>query len=550
MIPRLTYGEIALSVTLLTGLVLAWQMPLFADRVLSRFEEVGARLAHRRRLAIVLFAAGPVLLRLALLWWLPVPVPKIHDEFSYLLAADTFAHGRLTNPPHPMWVYFDTFHVNQHPTYMSKYPPAQGAVLAFGQRLGSPWLGVVLSAGGMCAAVLWTLQGWLPPRWALLGGVLVALRLGIFGYWVNSYWGGAVPAIGGALVVGALPRILHFRRSRDAIIMALGAALLANSRPLEGFVLFLPVVAVLAVWFFGGGSPSWRVTLPRLIAPFCVVMLLCGLFIGYYNWRGTGDPLLFPYVLNERTYSSTPAFVWQNASAPLHYLNPQFEYFYNEWSRDYWSYARVTNVTEALRHLKTVLSTFLHFFLWPEFCLPLITIPWVLLDRRTRFLTVQAGLCFAGCFAIVWFLPHYAAPATATVFALLTQAMRHLRRWKYKVRPVGIGLSRWVLACAILLAPFPPSAVTPGPPDIEHRPELISQLSKVPGEHLVVVRYSPAIPSSEWVFNGADLDHAKVIWAREIPGIDIRPLLDYFKDRKVWLVEPSECPIELKPYSP
>jgi hypothetical protein len=118
---------------------------------------------------IFLPGAVAALIRLALLPWLPVPYPATHDEFSYLLGADTFSHGRLTNPAHPLWRFFETIHVISIPTYASKYPPGQAFFLAIGERLfGQPFLGSVFECFLFVSAVVWMLRVWMPPGMALV----------------------------------------------------------------------------------------------------------------------------------------------------------------------------------------------------------------------------------------------------------------------------------------------------------------------------------------------------------------------------------------------
>src|SRR5262245_53934671 len=240
--------------------------------------------------------------------------PKFHDEFSYLLAADTFAHGRLTNPTHPMWVHFESFHIIHHPTYMSKYPPGQGIALAAGQLIaGQPIVGVWLSFGLMCAAITWMLYSWVPPRWAVLGGVLAVINpvLGISGYWAQSYWGGAVAATGGALVLGGVKRLMHQPRVRDSLLTAAGLAILANSRPFEGLLVSLPAGVLLFIQIVGQRGRALRNSIQKIVVPISIVLTLITIAMGFYHLRITGHPLRMPYQIHEATYGMTPLLIWQ-----------------------------------------------------------------------------------------------------------------------------------------------------------------------------------------------------------------------------------------------
>src|SRR5579862_4952961 len=77
------------------------------DRVESAFCDVG----RHKRLAMLLVVASALLARAAFLIVLPVPTPKVDDEYSHLLLADTLLHGRLANPTPPMWIHLEAIEV-------------------------------------------------------------------------------------------------------------------------------------------------------------------------------------------------------------------------------------------------------------------------------------------------------------------------------------------------------------------------------------------------------------------------------------------------------
>lgn len=545
--------RVLVPVTLACSL-LAFFLPRRLQRLFHSVERIFSRFAQRKTLSIAILFFSVIAIRLAVLPRLPVPVPGIHDEYSYLLLADTLAHGRLANPTHPMWMSFEAFHVNWFPTYSSKYPPAQGAALALGQWLGHPWIGVLLTDALMCAVILWMLQAWLPARWAILGGILVALKFGVASYWMNSYWGGAVAATGGALVLGALRRLVRRARPRDSLLLGVGIAILANTRPYEGLLFCIPASVLFLRWLAGKTKsvvPA-RGRIVRGFLPAAAVLVLTLSFMGFYNWRLTGNALLFPHVLNSRTYGSTGLFLWDHPKPPLEYHNQQFEDFYNGWEREDYnnSWHDILNVSSE----KLIRGGSTYFWWGSALLSPGLF--FAFFDRKMRLPLLTLFLVTAGFFSSIWSMAHYVAPLTCVIFLLLVQAIRHLRTISPRGFPIGLALSG---AAVCLLAIDigvsvgihhcdPLIWTCQGDPS---RAAIAEKLAHTPGKHLIVVRYNEDHNiHDDWVFNGAEIDGAKVLWARELDGEQNAKLFAYFKDRQVWLVTPDDDNTKLIPYSP
>jgi hypothetical protein len=469
-----------------------------------------------------------------------IPVPRVHDEFSYLLAADTFAHGRLTNPPHPAWQNFETFHVLQQPTYQSKYPPGQGLFLALGQILWRPILGVWISTAAACAALFWCLSRWLPLRWAAAGAVATMLHPLVL-RWSQSYWGGSVALLGGALVIGGLRR----PTPRSTAVAAIGAILLANSRPYEGFVVFL-----LAAPF-----------LIRQVRIGAIAVLIAGAaWMGYYNYRLTGSPVELPYVVHERQYAVVPLFIAQELRPVPVYRHERLREFYAEWAVSEFLKQKSegfmrSSTQKLMRVVRGAFRLFLPAMDGEPFpvSLPLIYLSAVLAipligsaiaaasDRSLVFLWLALLLFAAALTPLTWLLPHYAAPAAAALVILLTAGLMRAAAWPGG-RAILVGFALvWLGSTAYSISILRIGQRAPGVwANALRRAEEIPRVAGTKPS-LIVVRYPPqAFLHFEWVYNGADLDDESIVWAREMK--DNSTLMESYRGRQVWLLTASDPP--------
>ena len=538
--------------------VLALTLGRFFARPLSVVARGFRTVAGRPRIAILTCAVLPVVLRLLLLPIVPVPEPSIHDEFSHLLLADTLAHGRITNRTPVMWTHFETIHVIQKPTYNSMYPPAQGVFLAVGEVLfHEPWAGVELGIALMCAAMYWMFLGWLPRGWAFFGVLLAIVRLALVGFWVNSYMGGSVPAIGGALVVGSMPRLRGNTSERvHSFLFGLGAVILMNSRPFEGGVLTAVVLALLLPSLIGKFRTAPGEFLRNLLTPALAVLILGAGCLGYYCWRVTGQPTQMPYQVNRATYG------WPENLAFLPPVNvtlkdPVLRTMHDVEIAHHSIYNTIPGL---LDNLVTRL-----FDNWAYLIGPVLTIPFLVplfsFDRKFRPLIYSLlAIATLNLFQLLLY-PYHLAPVVPVIFCLIALGAQRIFAW---LTPLGVAQAR----CFALLLPIAllfATAVKQFGDELDiptssywergyewhrdARAAIVDWLRMRPGNHLVIVRYASGHPvNQEWVYNGTRLDKSKIIWARETDKASDLELLKYYNDRKAWLVEADVYPQRVVPY--
>lgn len=538
-------AEIGLVLLLLLGLT----VPRLGTRGFEAAERSLAGLAQHPRRQILAVGLLAIALRAAMLPWLGIPEPSVHDETSLLLQAQTFVAGRLANPPHAFWEHFETFYVNQLPAYASMYFPGRGAPLAAGLWLANnAWLGVWLSMVLLCMAATWMLQAWVGLPMALLGGALVALRLGTFSFWINSYYGGAFVALGAMLVIGALPRILRQHRWCHGLVMGLGAVILMTSRPYEGVLLCVPVGIALLAGLIGQRAKGGR---PAIAKAALSTLLLVGVgaaFMLQYNAATTGNALKTPYELNRETYAAAPAFL---TALPVASLNQGPAYFRNYFSIEAQGYQVRNSPVQLLRSVLAKLFYSWNFYIGAILSTAFFCGLWAC--RREAFLCGATGFFFAGYFLETWNFPQYTAPVYALLLVFTMRGFEWLRAPGGRRQDSRLFLARAMPVATAAVLALPVAFYIVGAPSLDGhslqgvccaapydlvRPALRRQLLASPGQDLVFVKDGMHNPTEyELVNNEPDIDKSAVVWAHRLNSAKDERLQNYFAERNVWEFE-------------
>jgi hypothetical protein len=250
----------------------------------------------------------------------------------------------------------------------------------------------------------------------------------------------------------------------------------------------------------------------------------------------TGSWTTLPYMLSSYQYGVPAAFTWQRNPVP--HLDLTLEQQLQYKMQTSFRATGPETLKTYLQRLEYRVRFYRFFFIAPLY----VALPFFLLRLGDlRFLWVAATLLlFAlGVNFYPFFEVHYLGALTC-LFILVSIA--GLERLRPDVARLIVYLCLAHFAFWYIRA-FS-DRVNPG-----RRVAIDRQLAQAPGQQLVFVRYWPQhIFQDEWVYNAADIDHARVVWARDLGASEDQKLLDYYPSRTAWLLEPDAMPPKLTRY--
>jgi hypothetical protein len=321
---------------------------------------------------------------------------------------------------------------------------------------------------------------------------------------------------------------------------------------------------ILTVWMIGKHNSPIGISLLRIVLPLALMLGVTAGWLGYYCWRTTGSSVRTPYQVYDQTYGVIPYMVWQHVRP-----EPQYRHAMMRKLNTDFEMIEYRGLRSPAGHVMKIASAVI-FFLGPVLLLPfagLFSVPldkfgWRDLSLEARTLLRILIVSWVAAELAVFYSPHYSAPITSLIVALVLLAMRRLWRLSqsgvFLVRAVPVicvvvfALRAFAVPLHISMSEFHTYGLNQFSLSAKGkalRAPIEAELYTIPGDHLVIVRYSPEHDVGlEWVYNDADIDHWRIVWARDMGANEDQKLIEYFKSRKIWLAEPDAVPPRLTVY--
>jgi hypothetical protein len=275
------------------------------------------------------------------------------------------------------------------------------------------------------------------------------------------------------------------------------------------------------------------------------------------NKQITGNWMTMPYQLSQFQYGVPTTFTVQPIPTPHRPLTRDQQLDYDTQSDAHGP--GTDTFTTYWKRWASRLAFYRFFFLPPLF---LVLPAFVLRLREYRFAWVFLTIFVfsLGTTFYPYFYSHYIAALTCLFVLIGVAGLERLSHWNQEAAQIilflcvahflfwyGVHASRDNQLYAAM-TPFETwDAINHGDP--EGRIAIRRQLESAPGQHLVFVRYWPQHRFQEWVHNAADIDGARIVWARDLGPDENQNLLHYYPDRTAWLLEPDARPPRLRPYA-
>lgn len=270
--------------------------------------------------------------------------PAYHDEYSYLLQAETFAAGRWSYPSFEQHSeLFDQMHVLNNGQFASRYFPGTGAWIAPFVLLGHPWLGHQLAQALSAMLVFWIGRELSNAGTGFLAGLLYAFSPGLI-LFSNLLLGHHPTLVGLMFFQWAFLRMMRSPSIIAASCAGCGLSFAMLCRPMTAASVALPCGIAFAWWWIKG---RWRLrkdnTVPlstslkwrTVVVAGMGVPLVAGFTVLFVqNFEITGDPLKSPYQLYNDVYTPRHVYGFNNAIRGERETGPLVSDQYDRWARN------------------------------------------------------------------------------------------------------------------------------------------------------------------------------------------------------------------------